>query len=440
VTSSKRKEQEMNAKKWILGSALALCLSVARFAWAQGAPPAAPTEPSPAAALAQPETSAAGAAPVAAPASGPRPELPPGVAAQPAERRRTFWGAEPGRPYEETDSYVLPVLPIRFSGYAWIDAGYMELRTGKSGDYNQHANYEQGRFVLGASYRHDVGAYFAEARAQYVAFDNEFTKSQYEPHTQDAFLRVGGRLWDAQIGRFLAWEPYYRGNGIELYTAEENGAGGPTMYRLDYALGYADEAGQAAFHLYPADWLAFELASLYGQQLNQNNLGVRPVLALRGGGFLLIGGAEYVEQKPQKSNTQAKQTMKGAAARIAYTLRGTTLGAEGSWLDRHQRELDGHVNAQETYEKTTMGGYLESVLGPTVVGAGYHLTRVKDKIDPANKHHQAFVSLTYNLPIRGFSVKAVAGFARWEAADATSNATWDVDLKSIRVRLRYDFL
>jgi hypothetical protein len=412
----------MNTKRNILGSALALCVAAPWVARAQGAPPDASTEPS--------------APNVVAPAVAPRSAAAP---ITPPERRVTFWGAEPGRPGEETDSYLLPSLPIRFSGYAWIDVGYMELKTGKSGDYNQHANYEQGRFVLGASYRRDVGSFFAEARAQFVGFDNERTKSQYESHTQDAFIRLGGRIWDVQVGRFLAWEPYYRGNGIELFTAEENGANGPTMYRLDYALGYADEAGQAAFHLYPADWLAFELASIYGQQQSQNNLGLRPVVALRGKGLLLTGGAEYAEQQPQQSNTKAKQSERGAAGRVAYTAMGTTVGAEYAWVTVHAKALDGVVDATGTFEKSTMGAYLESELWNSVIGAGYHLTESKDRKGEKNKHHQGFVSYTYKLPVEGLSVKAVLGYARAALEDADAKASWENDMKSIRLRVRYDF-
>lgn len=376
--------------------------------------------------------------PVSLPASVPEaaPPLPPPE----PEPRTSFWGRTPGRPASVADFVLISQIPLRFSGYTWLDTGYMKQQNQQAGSYDKDVNYAQGRFVLGVAYRRDAGPIFAEARAQFVAFDNEFTKSQYEPHTQEAYLRIGGRIWDLQVGRFLAWEPYYRGNGIDRYTAEENGAlGGPTMYRLDYALGYEDEPGQAAFHLYPTDWAAFELGAVYGQKSGQNDIGVRPVLALRRFGFLLIGGWEYVRQKPQDSSNKVKQKENGAAGRLAYTFAGTTLGVNFSRVSVDSWQIDGQVNASQSFDKTSVGGYIESDFWNNVIGAGYHYTTSDNKKGENNRHHQAFVSYGYRLPVPGLMASAVLGFARAALEDADAKSSWENDMTSIRVRLRYDF-
>jgi hypothetical protein len=316
----------------------------------------------------------------------------------------------------------------------------MQQENTQAGTFDKDVHYEQGRFVLGASYRRDVGGLFGEARVQLVGFDNEFTKSQYEPHTQDAFVRLGGRAWDVQVGRFIAWEPYYRGLGIQRYTAEENGAlGGPQMYRLDFAMGHEDEAGQAAIHAYPASWLALEVASVYGQQASQNKLGVRPVMALRKFGFLLIGGWEYLEQLPQDDSNKVEATSQGFGGRLQYTFRGTTVGVNAAQATVDAIQIDGLVDSEKTLEKTTVGAFIESDFWRNVIGAGYHLTTSKNEQGETNEHVQAFVAYAYRLPIRGFSVWGVLGYAKAQLEDVDARSEWENDMTSFRVRLQYEF-
>jgi len=382
------------------------------------------------------------ATPAAALAEEPAPAAP--AAAQPADPRIAFWGSEPGRPGEETDSYTVPTWapsgPLRLSGYTWYDVGYLSRKNTQSGTYDQSANYAQGRLVLGVQYRRDFGALFAEARAQFVAMENEYTKSQYEPHTQDAFLRVGTRTWDLQVGRFLGWEPYYRGIGFDRYSAEEAGAlGGPAMHRLEVAAGYSDEPGQVAAHWYPTDWAAFELAGVYGQQAEQNKRGVRPVLALRRYGFLLMGGYERFTETPQQDNNKAEQTTQGFMGRLQYTWNGLTVGANAAQVAIDSTQIDGEVDANKTLDGKTFGGFLEANVWNTVLGAGYHFTQDDLKKGDHDKHHQAFVAAQYNLPIQGLSVKGVLGFSRAQLEDADANLAYENDLTSFRVRLRYDF-
>ncbi len=366
-----------------------------------------------------------------------------GQAAEPAkgpELRQAFWGAEPGRPYDDADAYTVPVIPIRLSGQFWVDTGYMERVNTQVGAYDQDVNYSQGRFVLGAAYRRDAGGLFGEARVQLVGFVNEYTRSQYEPHTQDAFVRFGGRTWDVQLGRFLGWEPYYRGNGIERYTAEESGAlGGPPMYRLDFALGQRDEAGQAAVHLYPADWVALELGAVYGQEAFQNNRGLRPVVALRRAGLLFVGGWEYHARRPQDVSNKAEQTAQGFAGRLQYGLAGTTVGVNAARVTVDEIQIDGLVNADRSFDKTTFGAFLESDFWDNVVGAGYHLTTEDNEQGERKRNHQAFVSYLYRLPVKGMSVKAVLGFGRAQLEDVDAGSEWENDVTSFRVRVQYDF-
>ena len=353
------------------------------------------------------------------------------------EPREAFWGNEIGRPYDETDAYTLPVLPLRLSGGFWVDNGFMRTTPGEAGKYETDQYYSQGRFVLGAAYRRDVGALFAEARAQLVALDNT-TQGQYEPLVQDAFVRIGGRRWDVQAGRFLGWEPYYRGSGIERYTAEEAGApGGASMYRVDAAVGRLDEPGQVAFHLYPTDWVALELGGVYGQDTAGNNLGVRPAVALRKAGFLFMGAYEYLNQAPQAENVKAEFTTKGFGGRLQYTLHGVTVGVNAAKARVDAVAINGDPDGQKSLDKQSVGAFVEAEFWNNVVGAGYHVTEQEDDAGQTNEHRQAFVSYLYRLPVEGLALKGVFGYALAEIDPGVN--PYENKMTSFRIRLSYDF-
>jgi hypothetical protein len=210
------------------------------------------------------------------------------------------------------------------------------------------------------------------------------------------------------------------------------------MYRLDYGAGWKDEAGQAALHVYPTDWAALELAGVYGQENDQNHVGVRPTLALRRFGFLLMAGFERYTQRPQDIQDKTEQTVNGFAGRLQYTLLGTTVGVNAAQATVDSLAIDG-VTAT-SIDRRTVGAFLESDFWNNVIGAGYHLT-TEDNLLGEQLHHQAFVAYEYRLPVDGLSVKAVAGFSRADREDVTlaQVATFQNDMKSIRVRVRYEF-
>ncbi|MBS2023237.1 MAG: hypothetical protein JST92_12550 [Deltaproteobacteria bacterium] len=331
--------------------------------------------------------------------------------------------------------------PIRFAGYFWTDTGYLVRKNVQAGAYDQNASYMNGRFVLSAAYGRSWGNLAALARVEYLGLVNEFSNSQYEPHTLDAYLKVGTPLWDVQLGRFLAWEVYYRGQGIELYTAEEAGvSGAPTLYLLDYTRGLTNEPGQAAFHLFPFKWLSFELAGEYGQQSGQTNYyGIRPVVDLKVLGFELIGGVESQRQLPQTSADKTNQTLRGYAARLEYALPIARLGVDLARTDVRSVGIDGLIDTSKTLDKTSVGGFVDLDFWRNSVGLGLHFTTQVNQRQENNQQIQAFVSYLLRLPIEGLSVKAVYGFARGHFEDASANAQWENTMNSVRVRVMYDF-
>ena len=372
------------------------------------------------------------------PAAAKAPEEPARDAPRPDSSKPVTLPDELARP-EWTGNAPLG-FPIRFSGYFWNDTGYLVRNNAQSGSPDQKAAYMTGRFVLGASYARHFGPLSALARVELMGLVNEFTKSAYEPHTLDAYVKVGTKTWDVQLGRFLAWEVYYRGQGIELYTAEEAGAlSAPSLYLLDYTRGLMNEPGQAAAHWFPTSWLSFELAGVYGQSSQDNYFGARPAVDVKLHGFELIAGAELLRQAPQTSADKLDVTSKGYAARVQYSLPGVTFGVDAARTAVDNTGPDGLLDTGKTFDKTSVGGFVDVDFRMSSIGLGYHHTSQIDRRGQHDTNNQAFVSYLLRTPIDGLSVKAVYGFARAHLEDIDANSQWENYLSSVRLRVLYEF-
>lgn len=357
-------------------------------------------------------------------------------------------------------------FPFLIGGYFWVDTGLMERTNRAPGTFDQDANFMQGRFVLRTEYIHELGGLTALARLELAGLVEEFGRGQYAPLVLDSYVQVGQRRWDLQIGRFLAWEVYYRGQGIELYTPEEAGASGtaakppPTMYLLNFTRGHSFGPGQAAVHVYPLDVLGVEVAAVYGQVPDQQNyLGVRPVADFRLGGLGVFGGYEYQRISAQRANDRGEETQSGYAGRLQYRfgapyLRrpgeperlarggappGVTVGVDFAQATVERIRIEGDLDTAGSFDKTSFGGFVDLDWRKSSVGLGYHHTVQKNKRGEEDTQDQGFVSYLHRLPIDGLSVKAVYGLARASLEDIDAGRTFDNDLQSIRVRIAYEF-
>ncbi len=340
-----------------------------------------------------------------------------------------------------TPNPAQPAWPVQLSGNFWVDTGYLNRENTQPGEPNQQTHYMTGRFVLGGTYARSVGELTAKAKVELLGLVNEFANASYgEPHVQDVYVQVGQGIWDVQLGRFLGQEVYYRGQGIELYTAEEAGAkGAPKLYLVDFNRGHENGPGQVAVHLRPTDTLSLEVAGVYGFDNEQNNLGVRPVVDLHLGSFQVVGGYEYRKISPTRTGNLAETTQQGYGARVQYRMPIFTAGLDFSQASIDVTGLNGDVDAGQTIDKTSLGGWVDADLGKHSLGVGYHLTTQENVKAENNKHHQAFASYLYRLPIEGLSVKAVYGYALGQLEDADANTSYENALNSFRVRVAYDF-
>lgn len=330
-------------------------------------------------------------------------------------------------------------LPIDLSGYFWVDTGYMQQKNGEAGQLNKDAPYMQGRFVLAAEHQRNFGDAFGLARVELVGMVNEFSNGSYEPHNVDAYLQVGKKSWDVMVGRFVGWEVFHRGLGVDLNTAEESGAlHAPAHYQLNFARGTTDGAGQAAVHLFPADFLRLELGGVYGQDSQQNWYGARPVANLRFGMLELVGGAEILRQEGQRSDDKVVQTSKGVGGRVQLNAGRITAGVNYAHAKVEKTDTNGETDAGTQHDRDTAGVFADLKLGSSVVGGGFLYTK-EDKVVSSKKYYQAFLAWQYATPIEGLSVKAVVNFSRTHNEDFDAHTEFENDLRSVRVRCAYAF-
>jgi hypothetical protein len=387
------------------------------------------------------------------------------AAAEPAAPAPGAAGPAP-EAWERTNTH-----PIRIFGYFWTDTGLLKRINTRSGDNDQDADYMQGRFVVAGAYERRLAAgWYGKAQLELFALVNEYSNASYQPHIGDAWLKVGTSRFDLQVGRFLAWEVYYRGQGIELYSAEEAGAkDAPGLYWLELARGHMNQPGQAAIHWYPLDGVGVEVAGVYGQETSQNFRGVRPAVDLNLSrllpGLKLIGGFEYLQIRPQIEIDKVESTQHGYAGRLQYSYapaghpwlrapagvsyseeagrgwtRGlVTVGVEAARTSADATRIEGTEDSEKTFDKTTYGAFADVDVGRSSVGLGYHHTVQENAQREETKHDQLFASYLLRLPIPGLSVKAVYGFARGDLEDVDTGAAWQNDLHSFRIRVRYDF-
>ena len=133
-------------------------------------------------------------------------------------------------------------------------------------------------------------------------------------------------VFDVQVGRYEAWEVYHFGMGLDLYTFERAGAVGgpyvPQIYGLTYAFYRPDSVGQAAVHLYPTDWLRFEIGSQYGPDSIQgggaglNTVAVRPVAVADFGWVKAKAGVEYRDLKGSQDGQKQEYVQRGVGGAL----------------------------------------------------------------------------------------------------------------------------
>jgi hypothetical protein len=226
---------------------------------------------------------------------------------------------------------------IGISGMFSTRGGYETIQRDQPLLLNSAINFLQSRGVLRVTPAYVRDGFFVQGQVELVgnacqapapnaqtsgvcAVSGTFT-------TDDAWIKVGHwNIWDLQVGRFESWEVYHLGMGLQPYSLERLGAGMfgqtgntgmgpklevPVLYAVNYMHDRPAEGlavGNVAVHLYPTDYLRFELLGRWGSDNYQDNsatggtpynyVGGRPTAIFDVGWFKLKVGAEYEKVTP----------------------------------------------------------------------------------------------------------------------------------------------
>ncbi|QTR47564.1 carbohydrate porin [Thiothrix litoralis] len=237
---------------------------------------------------------------------------------------------------------------------------------------------------------------------------------QYE----DVYLQMGREKWDAQIGRFEAFNLFPLGNDTLITHA---GAGEAKVYEANKVRGRKDDVLHVALHSNPSDQLKLEMGLMANKTgSNDSFTGVRPALQYKVGNTTLHAGFESVSDK---ASATTKLTQNGIGLGAAFKVGTADVNAS---VSRLKEKSTGVADADVTSFGVNMkrgglgGGWINST---TDNGAA-----AKPKVNT--------LYATYTVPL--FSVKdaTVTFAANTSQAD---NVVKDDKLNAVRMRFDYAF-
>jgi hypothetical protein len=390
--------------------------------------------------------------------------------------RTTFHGLQwPQLPYLAGQ----PKTRLGLSGSAWVDTSRRSTEAGNPNgvEYDRIRWLQQSRFVLRATPTYSMeSGFFVQGQGELVA-NSDVPNANQLVDTDDLWVRVGKwNVFDIQFGRFQGWEVYHLGMGLDLNTLERQGAVGagdppPGLYGVTYFWDRPSGAGNIAAHVYPTDFLRFELLGQVGQPGQRILFAARPVGILDLGFVKLKVGAEYgKETPPEQADDVCDPTTgvcrdpfpqfterRGFGAGLQFVLdpyveAGFSYAA--ALID--EQTVQDVPDLGKTNDTKTYGGFLNvAVFGPhtigepgqLVLGAGYHKTKLTTElVNPTTGEHdnfdhtQYFGAIQYTL-WRHLAVKLVVSHATGGYHPLSNNMPIEYENKALSYRLRvaYDF-
>jgi hypothetical protein len=247
---------------------------------------------------------------------------------------------------------------IGVSGYAWVDTGYEQIRRGEN---HPNTKYwlQQARANLRLTPTYTDGRFFVQSQVELIANKDQSVVQPNVADTDDLWLKVGvWNLWDLQVGRFEGWELFHLGMGLDLNTLERNGAIDVPSNTLPDFYGVTDlfyrpkGVGNVALHLYPTDYLRFELLGQVGNENGYESLGTRPSAILDFGFLRLKGGAEY---------RRVRDVLDDVVPALDPVTMAPILNPDGS-----QKQI--HVPRREVTIAKGAGGSIQFIFNPYVEG------------------------------------------------------------------------
>jgi hypothetical protein len=348
-------------------------------------------------------------------------------------------------------------LPL--SGSVWVDFGYETIERGDENQGDHEFLVNQSRGVVRASPTYTTGSWYVQAQAELVANGDQAQGQPINVSTDDLYLRTGEwKSWDVQVGRFEALEVYHFGLGMDQNTLERQGArdgqrGLPEVPGLSAFVYRQNGVGNLAGHVYPTEFLRFELLAQWGFDAASglDGWGGRPAAVLDFGSLKLKGSVEYRKQfqTSSKLSKELKETRGGSAALqlvlAPYIELGGNfaMGLTDHWGSQNASDPNaelGDYDAAGSTTDTSYGGFINGrIVDGLVLGAGLNLITQTDQVSGEYKHLQGFAAVQYILNQR-LAFKLVGGYAKADLDNGKPGVEpWANTMKSIRLRVAYGF-
>jgi hypothetical protein len=385
--------------------------------------------------------------------------------AYPAHRVR---GINGGSLWLNMHGHQWPYLPavgepgtarLGLSGSVWVDTSYLKVDSGlPATDPSIKEWRQQSRLVLRASPTYNAADdWFVQGQGEMVLRGAAPTRTEDNIVADDLYVRVGKwNRFDLTAGRFQGWEIYHLGMGLDLNTAERDGArteitAPVDLYGVTYFWDRPNGPGRLAAHLYATDYLRFELMGTVGSS-GLNVLGVRPVAVLDLGIIKVKGGAEYGKETPRQQTADRKDSLirRGGGGTVQIVLDPVLeagVAVAHALIDAYN--VQGVLDAGRSSTTTTYGGFANvRVFDPLILGAGANYTEennlkvdVTGQLNDIRSHLQIFGAAQYwlwdQLYIKGVFAYANAHVNR--LSDPPPVADFRHKMLSGRIRLMYLF-
>jgi hypothetical protein len=363
---------------------------------------------------------------------------------------------------------------VGISGSAWVDTGYEQIKSSSLTHADTVFQLQQGRALLRLTPTYSTGQFFVQGQAELVANKDQSVSQAGGGvvDTDDLWVRVGRwNVWDLQFGRFQGWEIYHLGMGLDLNTLERHGATDSAFadpvdfYGVTYGYYRANGVGNVGLHLFPTDFLRFELLGHVGFETGLNTIGGRPtaVLDILGGIIRVKVGGEYRSGHALRSTSDPatgakidgpeKLVQSGFGGAIQVILApAVEFGVNAAQGTVDHTSSTGSVDAGGSFDVRSFGGFANLSIGgiarqdglkDLLLGLGADYTTKKDISMPNTTNLtnlQAFGALQYLFGGQLY-VKLVAAYDRgtWEHVQNDTGPKVVNKMLSARVRVMYLF-
>jgi len=369
----------------------------------------------------------------------------------------------------------------------WVDSGKALIERGTQQLPNSNLLFQQGRALLRLTPAYVSGRFFAQAQVELVGNLCQATTTICLTTgtfaTDDLWVRFGAwNAWDVKVGRFEAWEVYHTGMGMELYTLERLGAGmfgvdtfttpkleAPTFYGVNYLHDRPSNGlavGYAALHLYPTEYLRFELLGKLGSDNYRadnatgdtpwNYWGGRPTLIFDVGWFKFRVAGEYQKRTATtqtldpgmlgKKDPVPQRVQKGAGASVQFVINPVLEFGVNAAIGK-QVDVDAFARPvlENSFTTTSVGGFANvRFTDHWVAGGGANWTTQTDTylatgstLNDFTSQLQSFGAVQYR-PLGHLYIKVVLGYAIADFLPSDlAVAEWQNHMYSGRIRLLY---